>query len=1702
MPDKRFRDNSKRRDRKKNEPSGKPFLQAPIILDRRERPEQTAYSPTTSNSNQDVDTSSAVHQSIKVEPSSGEDPRATCIPFLRRPNKFNADTILKNLTDYPGHFVIGIIGKQGVGKSTILSHFTQGAEHAFPNQDNEQFLYRGHKTDGIDMYITPERAILLDTEPILSWTILDNALRHGSLGGLHPDVCVLVVNDGPEIDMDVLKLIQRAEMLKFCIPDFPLLVGQQDMHHYPEVVFVCNKCQKNEFTYRNYSALQIILTSFFETSQLKTRGLVSMGDVLPLYKTSQENEANLFFLPQQDDIDSLEDLVSALRDQVIAGPRRPGKKGQVSEKDWFRNAIKTYEVVRKSDYIMEYLQVVQRPHRQDISLTSIYRAAQQPTTSSSARFFSQHLERASTKEIDYTLRKLLSYVKHNNEKWPQKRLVRCLDCIYAHAIKPHLEERLSLPSFKASVRWTVAMLADPATAEHTSDDQAFQQIQCATKFICGVLEDMAAAAATQLSPDAEAAATTIIAEIRHKHGVKSLLTRTHDCPLPIRVYSVRALTSQIRYFAKDMIALNAHVTLSQSLYNIPNLLHVLSLKPPVTDAAQQRNELDQCVMVCRLLESLFKYEPPSQPSPARQQFAVSDAFHQLLSVWQATCHHDYTLLVDDATATIVASTKRQRVLVYSLTSIVQKCISTSTSASGFIAEEASRAKWQPLLALCMQRWIRGTCCTMNKAIFTSAMLDQDKSIMKKLVQISLDILPVLKQYNYWLDYVDQAVCDLTNFFMAYVSQPILPEQASLVGTQSTLLHTNLCIDVEERGYQIDGVMLNQHQDLFVLLLESFIQHVQLATPSFVKMISGRVAWCLKSILTILLNANQLETSALRSRMLKLIVFFLHYDDAIDSFATSSTNIASLVWGPTIATAKQGLLTAVSLSKSQELTAEQSVAIYKAKRAFVSLAMISKHPRACERLVDCQVLQLVDVSLIPRGDIIEKTASLLSVYALFGQFIAALSRRTAFVRTKLRDECNLIPMIMKLLQEAVQLKEVKRDIACTTSKDNNQDAIFKGWNHVIASCLMVISTFQYDEPSMRMWLSWDNNTKIQPTDDASTKRDEDMKIEDGIVVKQEGMEPSDMTALMEEYTVAANAPKRLSILPILLSVLFPWRNHTNKRIGFAEINTFLKSDLQVILLASQLLDQLSVIPICGRQLIVEPTALHNLCSLMICLTAAYCPDQPECMYKLVTTAICNDSHGTATLLSMQDGDMVEKLMPPSTEPAQDAEMTDIHHDTLLDNVHLGLNSNQEVVQRKDEPPNLFCAEHLRRAAVRILITHDNIQFTMLSDAFTSFFQPVLQHPVRGTSHEYWRRLVCDDLFEKKMSDFLSLLRFTETADDAIKLHEMAAIATGYAAMGAPSELEWNQSLGLVSLDGCIVGSKQPFGIFCQMLVYELEYEDQEEPVKKEEQGEGPQANALLSVITPFRRHAAAQVLETLALEFEVIWKVETESIREHISLPQHMPLDQPAEIVTFVTDDATPTTPKISGNRQLLRARSPIFNALLSADYAESKLAAIPLHDVTFHSLELFISVIHQLNDKAEMTRGHLVDKVLAPSTSWDDIVDLLLISDRFGSTVVKCLCEHWILEQVKHISSDAQSRYICLEGMLGLYRQCCDPMEKDGGIISDTWPFATILREVLKTILQYMSESCQTASFIRIIKDKRVEELDVFCNGLAYLLQK
>lgn len=1277
----------------------------------------------------------------------------------------------------------------------------------------------------------------------------------------------------------------------------------------------------------------------------------------------------------------------------------------------------------------------------DISLTLIYKACSSPN---SADDFAcrKVLHAATSKQIDYTLRKLKSYTQQS--QWPARRLVRCLDYLFTHGIKSSasLKDIVKMTSLMVCLKWVLSAAL--------SLDECLQP---STKFICNLLETVAAKL-----KDSEVAIRLLLS-IKNKDVLRKLLAFTHHSDISIRTYSVRALAAQIQYFAKELTMLNAYEQLNISLLNIPSLLEtVYGGKPPASTISSQRAELEQTIVTCHLLESLLKCED-SQQLNIRILFAESDAFFQLVHVWGQVCDHENNLIANNAAR---AKVKNGQLLVYYLTAIVQKCSSVSQKAASHVALDNF---WKPYLSMLMQRWVRGTCCTMNAAVITPAALRAERSVMEILLRISLDIVPVLQHHQFWLEYVDQTICNLTNFFMAYISQPITPEQACMVGKASTLLHTNICIDVEERGYMLTADMLRDHQDLLVLLLESFIQHVQLASSVNTILISGRIGWCLKSFLTILLKADQLETSRLRSRLLKLVVFFLHYQDAIDVLATSTTSITPFVWGPTIELAKNGLTTAMSLSPIVGLTAQETSIIYKAKRAFVSLELISRHPRACERLMDCNVLQLVDISFIPSGKIIEKTSSLFGMYALYGRFIASLSRRTAYVRTRLRDECGLFPLIMKLLQQAIEHKETIVDV-------DEQQSVRSGWNQVILGCLLVVNSFQYDETSTSLWLSWKLSTN---------KGEEDVKVErdmliDGtaIPIKVENEDYGSITSpeLQIQSKLEPKAESK-SILPYVLSVLFPWRGCD------IDMGTSLKKgdDRHIIALAAQVLDQLSTVPLCGRQMIMDETALSNLASLMVALT---------------TAEVCKDS---------TDGTVDQCTFVPAQRKIEELQEDVVMEESILDNLEQR-NAEEEMPSNPEVPEdvlNMQCAQHLQRSATRILICHDNIQFTILSDAFTSFFRPTIRHPSHNTSQEYWRREICDNLYKLKLGDFEKLYKFTEASEDhAIKLYEFTAIAVGYSAIGTASIEDWNSALGLTTLEENIVSTRHVFGVFCQMLVYELEYDAEVKNVKEEEtEQDGTKTDSILTLITPFRRNAAAQVIEALALEHEVFWKVQTDSIRDMPFIPDCIELDTPAEIVHFKTDDSPSL---ISGNRQLLRARSPIFEAMLGSHYAEeSNLAvskAIPLHDVTFHSLNLFISVIHQLND----TEADDLDSTIV---SWPDIIDLLLISDRFGSKVVKHRCEHWVLDRVRHLNTvDKDERSIYLEGLLRLYRQCRDPIDREGGIESETWPFATVVKESLKAIVQFMSESCQTTEFMKMVKDKNIEELDAFCDGIAYLIKR
>ncbi|KAG0278457.1 smg-9, nonsense mediated mRNA decay factor [Linnemannia exigua] len=122
------------------------------------------------------------------------------------------------MSEHPGHFVVGILGSQGVGKSSLLSSFcpTPLASAAFTKQPPQMAAVAGYQTSGIDMYITPERMILLDTEPIFSLSNLENALRNER------------VADGIPIDiwLDQQALILATFLISVC--NVVLVLGKDD----------------------------------------------------------------------------------------------------------------------------------------------------------------------------------------------------------------------------------------------------------------------------------------------------------------------------------------------------------------------------------------------------------------------------------------------------------------------------------------------------------------------------------------------------------------------------------------------------------------------------------------------------------------------------------------------------------------------------------------------------------------------------------------------------------------------------------------------------------------------------------------------------------------------------------------------------------------------------------------------------------------------------------------------------------------------------------------------------------------------------------------------------------------------------------------------------------------------------------------------------------------------------------------------------------------------------------------------------------------------------------------------------------------------------------------------------------------------------------------------------------------------------------
>ncbi|CAL8247831.1 unnamed protein product [Lota lota] len=323
------------------------------------------------------------------------------------------DSAMEYLRDQTDMLVVGVLGLQGTGKSTVMSLISANT----PEEDQRAFVFRaqtqeikeraGNQSTGIDFFITQERVIYLDTQPILSPSILDHLINNDrklppeynlphtyiemqslQMAAFLFTVChvVIVVQDW-FTDINMYRFLQTAEMLKPSTPSAShdstgSSAAEDGAEYYPHIVFLQNKARRDDFCPRNLKNMHLVVDKLMAHSHLKYKGTLSMLDcnMFPgLGRKYLESEVNLFLLPPQDSEGdegltkagsgssplfsllpgyrgqpTFSSVVSKLRSQILAMPRCQLSHTILTEKNWFHYAARIWDGVKKSSALAEY----------------------------------------------------------------------------------------------------------------------------------------------------------------------------------------------------------------------------------------------------------------------------------------------------------------------------------------------------------------------------------------------------------------------------------------------------------------------------------------------------------------------------------------------------------------------------------------------------------------------------------------------------------------------------------------------------------------------------------------------------------------------------------------------------------------------------------------------------------------------------------------------------------------------------------------------------------------------------------------------------------------------------------------------------------------------------------------------------------------------------------------------------------------------------------------------------------------------------------------------------------------------------------------------------------------------------------------------------------------------------------------------------
>ncbi|XP_013100773.1 protein SMG9 [Stomoxys calcitrans] len=291
---------------------------------------------------------------------------ATVISSTGTINVGTKKLLMKTNTDF---LVVGVVGTQGVGKSTILNLLANELhdfdyyrkvfveeDSTFPTKLKIAKCSARSRTESTHLFITSDRMILLDTPPVMSNAykkdMITNELEDLDSVIMLMSVChlIIVVQDD-YFNLSFLNLIRFAELMK------PSQDVKPFLHDYfPNVLFVKNRAKRLDFTPASQACQEQMLRAFFKDSKLRIfKGQTSEAFIMPTQQqqVSQKNkknrgtdvdrEVNMFLFPEIKSETattfhaSLLDIVKKFRTEVFTTPRNPMHVGptELNEEMWF-----------------------------------------------------------------------------------------------------------------------------------------------------------------------------------------------------------------------------------------------------------------------------------------------------------------------------------------------------------------------------------------------------------------------------------------------------------------------------------------------------------------------------------------------------------------------------------------------------------------------------------------------------------------------------------------------------------------------------------------------------------------------------------------------------------------------------------------------------------------------------------------------------------------------------------------------------------------------------------------------------------------------------------------------------------------------------------------------------------------------------------------------------------------------------------------------------------------------------------------------------------------------------------------------------------------------------------------------------------------------------------------------------------------------